>query len=269
MVEYYQESQWLYRLFCYTPRSLGMHFGFWNEDTKDRQEAIVNENREVMAACGVKKGMRALDAGCGVGGTAIFIARESGARVWGVTIDPKQVILAQKYALGRGVGGLTDFSVQDFRHTNFPGNYFDAVYGIESVCYASPKSDFLKEAFRVLRPGGRLVVADGYVARKKLDEREKKLIGDFTWAFELDELITPEEMTEAMNKTGFVKVECIDRTEQARPSVEYFQRLMRWFAPVAWVWWPVYRNWLALKLVGEAYGMGLARYCLHMGRKSK
>lgn len=75
-----------------------MHYGFWDDKTKNRQQAILNENREVVRLGRIKKNMRILDAGCGVGGTAIYIAKHTGAKIWGITIDPNQVRLATFYA---------------------------------------------------------------------------------------------------------------------------------------------------------------------------
>ena len=85
IVRYYQSSQWLYRLFCYNKDTLGIHFGFWEKDTKSRQEAMVNQDKEIIKVGVIKKGDRVLDAGCGVGGTAIYIAKIIGARVTGIS----------------------------------------------------------------------------------------------------------------------------------------------------------------------------------------
>jgi SAM-dependent methyltransferase len=53
----------------------------------------------------------------------------------------------------------------DYRRLPWPAESFDGAYAIESACYAqgADKADFLAEAARVLKPGGRLVVADGFL----------------------------------------------------------------------------------------------------------
>ncbi|MGD8744405.1 MAG: class I SAM-dependent methyltransferase [Candidatus Woesebacteria bacterium] len=88
IINYYDNSQWLYQLFCYNDETLGMHFGFWEKNTKNRQEALVNENQKVIDLAGIKMGQKALDAGCGVGGTAIHIAKKTHAKVYAVSIAP-------------------------------------------------------------------------------------------------------------------------------------------------------------------------------------
>ena len=56
-------------------------------------------------------------------------------------------------------GAHLTLTLGDYEHTAEPSESFDAVYAIESNCYASgaDKSAFLQEAHRLLRPGGRLV----------------------------------------------------------------------------------------------------------------
>lgn len=78
VIEYYQSSLWLYRLFCYTPETFGLHLGFWDHATKNRQEAILNENQAVIELGKINKHSKALDVGCGIGGTAFYIAKKDG-----------------------------------------------------------------------------------------------------------------------------------------------------------------------------------------------
>jgi len=125
IIEYYQASQWLYRLFVYSSHTLEMHFGFWDKTTKNRQETILNQNREIIRLGRIQRGMRVLDAGCGVGGTALSIAQITGANVCvgGVSLDPWQIRLAKQYTQKLGAAPLTHFSSQNYTQANFPDNF--------------------------------------------------------------------------------------------------------------------------------------------------
>jgi len=253
-----------------------MHFGFWEKDTKNRQEAILNENKEVIRYGAIRTGMRILDAGCGVGGTAIYIAQTTGADVWGISLDPKQIELAIHYARKRPLTSpLTHFSAQDYMKTSFPDNYFDVVYGIESICYAEPKSSFFREAYRILKPGGKLILLDGYLAIKPKTEKERQVVKKFCWAFALPSMVTNEEMMTTMKKEGFIQTHSINKLKEVIPSVKYYRTwgiltkpfcILSQYIPLQPIQ-AIYHNYLACSTAAEGYLMGIGSYWLQYGQK--
>ncbi len=79
IINYYQTSQWLYHIFCRDQ----MHHGFWDEKITTHYQAAIKENQAMINLGKIKAGDRVLDAGCGVGATAIYIAQKTGAEVTG------------------------------------------------------------------------------------------------------------------------------------------------------------------------------------------
>lgn len=226
VAEYYRQSGWLYKLFIYSSKSLGMHFGFWDQDTKNYDESILNQFCEVVRKTQIKKGMNVLDAGCGVGGGAIYIAKNTGACVVGISITPAQIAEAKLNARRYGVQKLVDFKLMDFSETNFSRNHFDVVFGIESVCHAYPKEKFLKEMYRVLKPGGLLYLSDGYKLRKANDLVEQRIISTLCRVWRLKELIHFSEMSSLIKKTGFRLVSAESKTGSVRPTFRYMRFLI-------------------------------------------
>ena len=277
IITYYQSSQWLYRLFCYDDQTLGMHYGFWEPGTTNRQQAIANQHQEVITRARVAAKDHVLDVGCGVGGGAIYIAKTTGARVSGITLDSKQVRSATRYAQSAGVADLVDFQVMDFAKLGFADGNFDVVYGIESICYAHPKQAFLKEAFRVLKPGGRLVIMDGYAARPPNTPEEQTIRRGIEWGFVLSPIVTGKHMKDMMEVCGFRNVQQIDKTGETWPSVRYFGRLATLVMPIAkaLILIPsthlqaIYRNAVALRAVMHSYEQGLGMNAVHIGRKPR
>lgn len=184
IIKYYDTCESDYRLLWHLSEQHAMHYGFWTEETRLLREALKNMNAFVFSKLQVRSGDRILDAGCGVGGSVIYATQLWDCEVWGITLSDNQCKKAERYAKDRKLKGSANFSVQNFCQTNFENASFDGIYGIESICHAQNKADFLREGYRLLKPGGRLVVADFFRTPLSKNHKKEYLIEKWahTWA---------------------------------------------------------------------------------------
>jgi cyclopropane fatty-acyl-phospholipid synthase-like methyltransferase len=151
---------------------LQLNLGLWKKGTKNLSQALLNLNQEMAEKAELTAESIVLDAGCGIGGTAIYFAKHYGCKVIGITLAPHQAEKARENATKAGVDKLCTFEVMNFMKTSFDDGSFNVVVGIESICYAEPKIVFIKEAYRLLKKGGKLVVADNLQGKAELSEKE-------------------------------------------------------------------------------------------------
>jgi len=105
------------------------------------------------------KPLRILDVGCGIGGTSRYLASNiPGSTVTGITLSTKQVERATKLAKDRNIPNA-NFQVMDALNMTFPDNSFDVVWACESGEHMPDKKRYVDEMTRVLKPGGRIVIA--------------------------------------------------------------------------------------------------------------
>jgi tocopherol O-methyltransferase len=132
-----------------------VHHGFWatgKETPQEAAEALVDHLAERLA---LEPGQRVCDVGCGYGASALRLATRFRVQVSGITLSPVQAEYAQAAIAGtKGV----EISCSDWLRNQYPDATFDRVYAIESSEHMENKARFFREAFRTLRPGGRLGV---------------------------------------------------------------------------------------------------------------
>lgn len=233
IISYYNQSQWLYKTF-WSPKNLGMHVGFWDDKTKSVDEAVDNENRMVMDAANISDSSTVLDAGCGMGSTAIYIGKHSKAKVYGVSIVSKQIETANNYAKKLGLSPRISFQFADYTMLPFTNNYFDVVYGIESICHAYPKESFLNETHRILKKGGRLIISDGYMNHPPKNDYEQILYDEFCRSFALSELIPVGVMKKKIINAKFHDLIWKDMTKNVDKGAMQMHKLyslVKFFVP--------------------------------------
>jgi tocopherol O-methyltransferase len=140
-----------------------MHHGYYGTDGRSGvaspAEAQLVLIDRLLEWSGVDQPHRILDVGCGIGGSSLVLADRYGAAVTGITLSPVQRQRAGERARQAPSGERVDFVVGDAMAMPFAADQFDLVWSLESGEHMPDKRRFLQECLRVLRPGGRLVLA--------------------------------------------------------------------------------------------------------------
>lgn len=218
IIDYYDSTYHLYRILWMDKGNRAMHVGFTDEQVKNHGETLNNMNRVVADRVAIREGEEVLDAGCGIGGSAIWLAKNVGAQVVGLNINRGQLVRARRYARENGVQDEVEFLLGDFTAMTFEDATFDVVWAIESVCHALDKRDFIREAYRVLKPGGRLVIADGFRSRDQLSPDDEALLHSWLSAWVVPGLTTPDQFVSYLDEIGFTDIRFDGVTRNVTPS---------------------------------------------------
>jgi len=215
---YYDHTEPHYRMWWKLDASMGLHYGVWDPGIRTLKDAVINTNRELMLLGEVPEGASILDAGCGVGGSSIFLAKEKNCRAKGITLSARQVATATKYAEQHGVQDLVQFEQKDYTNTAYDADSFDMAWAIESMQTAQDKSLFFKEIARILKPGGRLLIADCFKSHLYNIQEEPHMLTMLNgWA--ISDILTLAELENLAGAHGLQLVSRRNVSQEIKPSV--------------------------------------------------
>ena len=162
---------------------------------------------------------RILDLGCGLGGPTRMLSALKGCRATGVDLTSQFIESATHFARLTGQSESVDFHQASVLALPFTEEVFDGAWHLHLSMNVADKSTMYREIFRVLIPGGRLIIYD------PLRGSLSNLVFPVPWAPtpESSFLQTREEMLACLVATGFEIVEVNDGTEEA----------LAWFAQMS------------------------------------
>lgn len=239
--------------------NLALHYGYWDKQTTSHHQALVNKNQVLYDIAEIKPAHHVLDAGCGIGGSSIWMAKKHGNQVTAITISQQQAHYAIQHSKRQGTSEKTSFEVSDFCATPFADASFDVIWGLESVCHALNKGDFLKEAFRLLKPGGKLVVCDGFVLRREFSDDEWQDIVTCLNGWAVPNLCSRDGFTQLLEGNQFQDIGFKDITAETLPSADYMFKVASRLKPVQKI-----TQWLGLRSKAQTanFKVGIAQHRL-------
>lgn len=232
--KYYDSTVIDYKILWTGSKDLAMHFGYYDKNIKNHRESLLKMNEILTRYVNISTNDRVLDAGCGYGGSAIWLAKNIGCEVVGVNVVPYQIREAERFAKKYKVSDKVHFQLEDYTHTSFPDNAFSVVWGIESIVHAENKKDFINEASRLLKIKGRILVSE-YMLRENptLSDDERSIISPWLKGWAMPNLLTPEEYKLLLVNAGFKNIQMHDLTMNVRRSLDRLGKFSKLAFPVA------------------------------------
>ena len=214
-----------------------IHFGLFTPEEsrlplgelrRARARAIRRGHEAVLRPAGITRDHTVVDAGCGVGGTVLDVARRIGCRVVGLNISEHQLGIARSRAEEAGLADRVEFMFADCSAAlPLPAGSVDVVVNIESSCHYSNRRNFLSECARVLKPGGILTTMDWMAADGISEADYAAHVQPVCDAWFFKSLETRSSYTGKLRDAGFEVLDLVDFSEAALPNtriMEVFQR---------------------------------------------
>lgn len=253
-----------------------MHHGYYGADgtqQKNRRQAQIDLIEELLKWAGVETAENILDVGCGIGGSSLYLADKFHAQATGITLSPVQANRATERAKEATLSDRSQFLVANAQAMPFGDDSFDLVWSLESGEHMPDKTKFLQECYRVLKPGGKLIMVtwchrptDG----APLTADEQKHLEDIYRVYCLPYVISLPEYEAIARQLPLNNINTADWSQAVAPFWNVV--IDSAFTPQAIfgllrAGWTTIQGALSLGLMRRGYESGLIRFGLLTGNK--
>lgn len=261
-----------------------MHHGYYGPDgkqKKNRRQAQIDMIEELLQWSVSSEESNSwsptsiLDVGCGIGGSTLHLAEKYHATATGITLSPVQARRATERASSANLSQRANFLVADALEMPFADGSFDLVWSLESGEHMPNKNKFLQECYRVLKPGGTLILAtwchrplDG--PDGQLTDDERRHLAEIYRVYALPYVISLPEYEAIAQNIPFQNIRTADWSTAAAPFWDVV--IESAFDPkviiaLLFSGWTTIQAALSLGLMSRGYERGLIKFGLLRGNK--
>jgi 2-polyprenyl-3-methyl-5-hydroxy-6-metoxy-1,4-benzoquinol methylase len=170
--------------------------------------------KELINLSGFTPEMHILDVGCGIGGSSRRLSYETGCCVTGIDLSEEYIDTAKRLTQLLNMQERVKFHAASALTLPFEHNFFDGVWALQMNMNVEDKLSWLKETFRVLKPGGRFVMYE------LCSNKKSPLHFPVPWAQDgsMSFLVSPESFRDFITSAGFDIAVWSDKTALAREA---------------------------------------------------
>jgi len=219
VADFYNEATEDYHFWSH---DYNMHFGYYAPFTTNpfRRDTMLNEmNNQIFKQLNLTNEKQFVaDLGCGMGATMKYgLQQNKKLTMIGVTLSDFQVLHGNKN-LKNNAGVIIN---ENYNNTSFKNNSLDGTLAIESFCHDGHNSQSLKEAFRVLKPNKKLVIADAFLKKntKDLSIASNYCYQQLCKGWSLKRLGNIHKVKKELAEIGFRDIQIKDLSFRIAPSV--------------------------------------------------
>lgn len=196
-----------------------MHIGYQDDNNFPGQDESVSElmEKKLIKDADIHNGQQILDAGCGTGTLGFEIASlYPNTKVYGIDLldDHLRVAYQQKVNFP-----AVFFSEHDYLNLAFRDNSFDRIFFCESLIHAQDKSKLLLEAHRVLKPGGKIIIADIFMLNDSLDEEDQLGLSELSEEAGIPNFENFYTFTQRLIQLNFQNILCQNITDNIASTI--------------------------------------------------
>lgn len=165
-----------------------LHMGFFAATDEQLAQAQRRAKDHMARAAELTAGRSVIEVACGVGNTAIHLARYYGVNVHATNIAQAQLDEAAENARAANIADRISFAFADYHHLPGPSDVYDCWWCQEALLYATDRTQVFSEARRVVKPGGRIVFSDLTLSDGLPQNEQQEFVSDIRaphlWAME-------------------------------------------------------------------------------------
>jgi tocopherol O-methyltransferase len=217
---HYDRLSFLYRMLW----GEHIHHGYW-EDNESVARAQIQLMERLAEKARIPRAASVLDIGCGLGGSAFWLAEQYNCQVTGLTISPVQARMAKKKAKAIRLCDQVEFQVADINLWQPQPGSFDVIWIMEGSEHFRDQKRFFERCAFALNPGGILAMCAWLRGDRPFRRKDEELITTIGRAMLSASLNTLGEHKAWMRDAGLNVETAQDITQKVAPTWDYCSRL--------------------------------------------